>query len=74
MEHLRKATRRWWEGVYVPHDNPPGSGLVFVGGYQRRHWTARAARACWAYFQEHHRWPIGTVVAVVGITVAAMYR
>jgi hypothetical protein len=70
MERFRKAARRWWDGIYVPYDNPPGSDLIFLGGTYERHWTAAAARAAWSYFRDHHRWIIGTIVAVAALLIA----
>jgi hypothetical protein len=61
--------KRWWEGEFIPHENDPHSSVVFVGGRQRRHWTARACRAVAEYARENHRWLIGTAIGALGVLV-----
>jgi hypothetical protein len=66
--------RRWWVGEFVMHENDPASGLYFVNGWQRRHWTARTVDACWRYFRDNHQWIIGTVLlGLVAIYVGAKF-
>jgi hypothetical protein len=61
--------KQWWEGT--PIDNTSGDTLVFIGDFRRLHWTALACRALVGYASKNHRWLIGTVIAVVGIIIAA---
>jgi len=35
----------WYEGVYIPCENNQGDSVYVVGGWFRRHWTARFLRA-----------------------------
>jgi hypothetical protein len=66
---IRDRLRMWWLGEYVPHRTDPGSGLVFLSGNYRRHWSARYAAAALQYLRDNHRWIIGTLVAVAGVLV-----
>jgi hypothetical protein len=58
--------------VYVPYDNPPGSDIIIIGGDYRWHWTAHVARGSSSYLRKHHRWVIGTLVAIAAIIVTAL--
>lgn len=61
---IREQIGRWWEGTFVPRKNDPSSALIFTGGDQKIHWTARACRATLIYFRDNHRWIIGLTIAV----------
>ena len=70
MLKMKQAIQRWYEGTYVPHENQPHSSLQFMGGYQKRHWTARCARAVIDFCMSEWKWVIGTIIAVAGMIIA----
>lgn len=62
--------RDWYEGKFVLHENDPVSGVVFIGGYYERHWTATIARALVHFYLEHWKWLWGFGLSVVGLYFA----
>jgi hypothetical protein len=62
----------WYEGEFVPYDNDTSSGLVFLGGYQKLHWTARAAKKLASFWYNHWKWIITTTLAFAGLFIALM--
>lgn len=64
---LRSKARQWWEGEFVPYENDPNSGLFFVGGWQRRHWSARAAQALWDFLGREWKWATGFALTCIGL-------
>lgn len=62
--------KQWYEGRYVPPDNPPGSGVIFLMGHYERHWSARAAHAVASFWLKEWKWIIGTTIAVAGLALA----
>ena len=66
---MRERLRSWWNGKYVVHENEPGSSLVFIGGVTHWHWTARVARAVVGFLGREWKWVIGTLIALVGLTM-----
>jgi hypothetical protein len=58
----------WWRGT--PYKNAPGTRVFFVGS--TLHWTARWAHNVVDYLREHHRWVIGTAVAIAALIFAKM--
>jgi hypothetical protein len=40
---MKELFGKWWDGTYVPPENDPNSGLVFVMGSYKRHWSSNAA-------------------------------
>lgn len=67
---LKDRIRKWYEGTFEPYENDPNSGVFFVGGNYRRHWTAEAARAVVAFWLAHWQWTIGNIIAVIGLFLA----
>jgi hypothetical protein len=66
---FKARLREWWEGT--PLDlNKPGGNLIVIGDHREFHWTARASRAALEYCREHHRWVIGTVIAIAALVLA----
>ena len=65
-----KSLKRWYEGKYIPHENDPGSPVVFIGGSYERHWSAKAARALVEFWQREWKWTIGTAITIVGLLIA----
>ena len=59
------SIRRWWYGDYKSISGPESFAI-----YNDRHWTARAARAVLEYVREHHRWIIGTLIAIAALWIA----
>jgi hypothetical protein len=59
--------KAWYEGV--PHEDDPGSRLVFIGRFERSR-SARAARVVVEFWKRHWQWCIGTAIA---IGVAALH-
>lgn len=63
---MKQIIKRWYEGEYVPHENDPGSPVVFLnGGHYRRHWTARFARWAIDFYIREWKWTLGTIGAVI---------
>lgn len=67
---ILKVVEDWYRGPYIEPQNNPRSGLVFLMGHHRPHWTAKAAQAVAAFWFAHWQWVIGTSIAVVGLAVA----
>lgn len=70
--HWRKAVRQWWNGRFVPYDNDPHSGLVFIGGTTEHHWTAAFARRLWAFWRAEWKWILGFMVAIGGLVIGLL--
>jgi hypothetical protein len=66
------AVANWFHGTYLPHDNPPDSGVFIVGGYQDRHWTAKIVGAIGRFIATEWKWIIGILIAISGVAVAAL--
>ena len=61
------AVSNWFQGEYVPYDNPPDSGVFIVGGYHKRHWTASAVATIWRFVAAEWKWLLGFIVAVLAL-------
>jgi len=66
---MRERIRAWWEGKFVPYDDDPDNGVFVMGGFTHRHWTSRAARAVVGFLGREWKWVIGTLIALVGLTM-----
>ncbi len=64
---IKQIIQDWYVGKFVPYENEPNSGLIFIGGTQQRHWTALAAAALIHFYLAHWKWIIGTAVAIVAM-------
>jgi hypothetical protein len=65
---LREQLKRWWEGRYIPPDNPPESMVVFTRGRYERHWSSQAAHIICDFYFQHWKWLWPMIVAlIVGI-------
>jgi hypothetical protein len=64
---MRAWLKAWWEGVYEPYENEPGSGVFFVGGWQKRHWTSNVAHAVFDFLKAEWKWAIGSAIAIAGL-------
>jgi hypothetical protein len=64
--------RRWYEGEFVPHENDSDSQVVFIGGWQRRHWTAEVARSIVKFYGQHWQWVWSTIIAVGSLIAAVL--
>lgn len=73
LKTWRASIRRWWDGRFVPYDNDPRSGVVFIGGNTERHWTASLARLLWHFWLAEWKWILGFAVAVAGLIIG-LYR
>jgi hypothetical protein len=71
----RERIKDWWKGTYVPHENEPGSSLVFVGGETRYHWTARVCRAVLDFMKVEWKFVATAFFALMamGITLLGYY-
>jgi hypothetical protein len=38
---MKETFKTWWDGTYSPHENYPGSALIFTTGTARRSWSCR---------------------------------
>ena len=70
MPSIRRSIRQWWDGRYVPYENDPRSQLVFIGGGQEWHWTAKAARAVVFFAAKEWRWLIPVLLTCFGLFIA----
>jgi hypothetical protein len=70
LKRIANATKRWYQGEYVPPENDPSSQLFRLLGNQRYHWSARAARRLAAFYLEHWKWFWGFLIAVAGLFAA----
>jgi hypothetical protein len=68
LRRERDRLHEWWRGT--PYKNAPGTRVFFVGS--TLHWTARWAHNVVDYLREHHRWVIGTAVAIAALIFAKM--
>ena len=67
---LRAKLKRWYEGEYVPPDNSPDSGLVFLIGHYQRHWSSRFAHTLVDVYFKEWKWVWGSLIAVGSLIVA----
>ena len=51
-----EKVRKWYEGKWVPYENPPGSQVELIGGEYEHHWTADVARALVTFYLAHWKW------------------
>ena len=66
---MRERFKSWWEGEFEPCENDPNSGVFFVGGWQRRHWTSRAAHSIVDFLKVEWKWAIGSAIAIAGLVM-----
>ena len=66
---MKKHFQKWWDGEYVPYDNDPNSYVVFIGGYQQRHWTSDAAHRVWEFAKIEWKWVIGFLLTCTGLAM-----
>lgn len=66
---MREFFRKWWDGEHIPFKNNPNSAFIFVGGTDKRHWTADLARWLVAFYLREWKWVLGSVAAVIGAIV-----
>ena len=64
MKQIAAAVVRWYQGEDVPPDNDPRSGVVFMVGNRRYHWTARVARRMVVFYLARWQWIWGSLIAV----------
>lgn len=73
LAKMWRRVRDWYDGEYHPHDHPPDSPVVFLGGWDERHWTASLARAVVGFHQREWKWAVplyvGTGLGIVGLVV-----
>ena len=67
-----KRLKAWWEGRYIPPDNPPGSDLVMLLGRYQRHWTSRFAHVLVAFYLREWKWIWGFLAALVAAGAAVL--
>jgi hypothetical protein len=71
MESIADRLRQWWVGEHVQHES--SREVVFLGLAHRQHWTANWTRAASFYVRDHHRWIIGSIIAIAAVIITAMY-
>ena len=70
VKRVWERLKKWYEGEYVPHENDPDSPIVLIGGYTKRPWVAYAIDAALKFCTAHRKWLIGTVIALLALTVS----
>ena len=69
---MRELFNRWWQGAYIPPENDPKRGLVFVTGTYELHWSAKAAHVVADFWMRHWQWCFSAAFATIGLVIAAM--
>lgn len=69
---LRDIIKRWYEGEYVPPNNPPDSTLIFVMGHHKRHWSSRFVHTITEFYLKEWKWLLPFIVGLVGAAVAVV--
>lgn len=69
---IKKAIKRWYEGEYIPPDNPPGELIIFFQGTHRRHWSSRCVHAIIDFSRREWRWLVPLIVSLVVAAVAVV--
>jgi hypothetical protein len=64
---MRQILKAWWDGKYVPPENYPDSGLVFMMGSYHHHWTSWLAHVVSDFWLKYWQWCMGFGLAVVGL-------
>ncbi len=67
---LGEIVQRWYEGRYIPPDNPPGSMFVFLEGHYERHWSSRFAHTVIEFYFKEWKWVIGITLTCIGLLLA----
>ena len=67
---LKDVIKRWYEGKYVPPDNPPNSIVVFPMGHYERHWSSRLVHAIVKFWVKEWKWLLSFIIATIGLVVA----
>lgn len=62
---MKEKIRKWYEGRWVPYENPPGSQVHIFGGEYERHWTASVARVLVTFYLAHWKWLWGFAASLV---------
>lgn len=73
-QRLREKIKRWWQGEYIPppRDNPNSPVIIVSIGFYRRHWTARAVSAIFAFVAHEWKWLIPVLLTLAGLIIAAI--
>jgi hypothetical protein len=53
---MKDILKRWWQGTYVPPENDPDSGLVFMLGSDKLHWSSKAAHTAFDFWMTYWQW------------------
>jgi len=61
---MRQIIKRWYDGKYIPPDNPPDSSVIFLMGHCDRHWSSRLAHTLVEFYFEHWKWLLSFLVAL----------
>lgn len=66
---IKQKFRDWYEGEFVPYENPPDSSVIIMGGYQKRHWTAKFVRGLGEFYMKEWKWIIGILLTITGLVI-----
>jgi hypothetical protein len=64
---MKALFKKWWDGIYVPPVNAPNSGLIFMMGDYRQHWTSKTAHVLFDFWLKYWQWCMGFGLAVLGL-------
>lgn len=67
---MRKLLKAWWRGEFIPYQNDPTSGVIFIGGIRRRHWTSKVARSLFSFYLREWKWIWPFLVGAIGLGIA----
>jgi hypothetical protein len=64
---LREKFIDWYQGEYIPPDNSGNSGLVFLIGHYKRHWSSRLVHTLVEFYLKEWKWLLPFLVALVAL-------
>lgn len=72
MRYFLSMLLAWWHGKFEPYENDPNSSLIFIGGYQKRHWTSNVAHFLVDFYFKYWQWIWTTGIAIIGLWLAIL--
>ncbi|RUX97255.1 MULTISPECIES: hypothetical protein [unclassified Mesorhizobium] len=70
---VRRVVAVWYQGRLVPEESMVSKHFIVLPGERyERHWTSKAAHVLVDFYLEHWKWVIGTMIAVIALTVAIL--
>ena len=70
LQKLISKISAWYDGEFITYSNDTDSRVVFIGGYNKRHWTAQLTRVCFEFYQRNWKWVVTTIISIIAIAAA----